>query len=52
MGKNINKKYLITSKYCVSKDHKTCKRYLLKEKGEEVPINLHPDGYFVDEWSK
>jgi len=42
----------MANQYCVSENHKNCQRFLLKEKGEEVPINLHPDGHFVKEWSE
>jgi uncharacterized protein YlzI (FlbEa/FlbD family) len=40
----------ISGKFCTSKGHKNCQRYILKEKGEEVPKNLHPDGHIVDDW--
>jgi len=38
-----------TSQYCLSKDHHTqCERYKMKEKGENPPPGLTPDGRFVD----
>lgn len=43
---------VISNKYCVSENHKECKRYVLKEEGEKVPVDLHPDGHTVEEWSK
>ena len=42
---------LVADKYCVSEDHKNCQRFITKAKGEEVPVNLHPDGHLVEEWS-
>jgi hypothetical protein len=35
----------ITHKYCVSeKNHTTCQRYILKEAGDPVPLELNPNG--------
>lgn len=40
----------LSSKYCTSKNHLACQRFILKEKGGEVPITLHPDGTHIAEW--
>jgi len=49
---DFEKFILMTDKYCVSENHKNCQRFILKAKGEEVPVSLHPDGHLVEGWSK
>ncbi|MEM5879078.1 MAG: hypothetical protein QXU74_01115 [Candidatus Aenigmatarchaeota archaeon] len=39
----------VVNKYCVSENHKNCKRFILKEEGKEVPAKLHPDGHLIEE---
>ncbi len=38
-----------SNKYCTSENHAECERYKLKEKGNEVPTWLHPDGKHIKE---
>jgi hypothetical protein len=46
------KKFMeMSEKWCVSKNHVACKRYLMKKSGKDVPITLHPDGHTVAEWA-
>ncbi|MDH4330195.1 MAG: hypothetical protein OEV93_01455 [Candidatus Moranbacteria bacterium] len=40
----------ISNEYCTSKNHINCQRYITKEKGEVVPIDLHPNGTSVEKW--
>jgi hypothetical protein len=42
----------ISNTYCTSANHKNCQRYITKETGEPVPIDLHPDGSRVEKWKK
>ncbi len=47
---DFNKFVEISNRFCTSKNHVSCKRYITKESGQPVPISLHPDGSFVKEW--
>jgi len=40
----------LSREYCVSKNHKKCKRYIISKKGKGVPPHLHPDGRYIKEW--
>jgi hypothetical protein len=39
------------NKFCTSKNHVSCQRFIRKMKGEEVPVTLHPDGHLISEWT-
>jgi hypothetical protein len=41
----------ISNRFCTSKDHVKCKRFILKASGKDVPVTLHPDGRMIKEWA-
>lgn len=51
-SENFDEFVRMSNKFCTSKDHVTCQRYIIKEKEEEVPIDLHPDGRRIPEWKE
>jgi hypothetical protein len=36
--------------YCVRGNHLNCRRYVMKDRGEVVPPDLHPDGRTIAGW--
>lgn len=42
----------ITREYCLSAGKVHCKRYQLRKAGSKVPLDLHPDGRIIEEWTE
>ncbi len=46
---NFDEFLKITTIFCLSDNSINCKRYILKDSGKEVPLDLHPDGSKIEE---